>query len=252
MAMVLELFAEVAAAARPGKHVSRIRDLRLLRGVVFEENSPQVLRVQSDGSGDALDLKLETGPGRGIHYSCKVELGTTDSRANQAPGLELEGVVSLPLSIPEIYENWLFHGPSFAGIQRIDAVGRNGILAWLKPSVPSEFFTYKPHERWLVDPVLVDSALQLLIVWARQFLDATPLPSKLGACHVFGFPKSNSSVRCEVRVHHQPGTQTLRADLRFFDEENHMFVRLEDMEVTFSKSLNRLGGALATAGGSHK
>jgi hypothetical protein len=31
-----------------------------------------------------------------------------------------------------------------------------------------------------------------------------------------------------------------------------MFARLEDMEVTFSKALNRLGGAVATAGGTHK
>jgi NAD(P)-dependent dehydrogenase (short-subunit alcohol dehydrogenase family)/acyl carrier protein len=250
MAMVLELFAEVAAARNPGKHVLQIRDLRMLRGVVFDQDV-QTLRVQaSDAGNGVVDLKLETASGRGLHYSAKAEIDGSQPQSTMRPGLRIEGASTLSLSLPEIYESWLFHGPTFAGIERIEAIGENGIVAYLKPSRPSEMFSYKPREKWLVDPVVVDSGLQLLIVWARHFLDATPLPSKLGICHVFGSPVSDK-IRCEIKVHHQAGSNMLRSDLQFFDEANRMFARLEDMEVTFSKALNRLGGAVATAGGTH-
>jgi hypothetical protein len=67
MAMVLEMFAEVAAAANPGKHVGQIRDLKMLRGVVFDEHSPQILRIEASAPWAIVDLKLETGAGRGFH-----------------------------------------------------------------------------------------------------------------------------------------------------------------------------------------
>jgi NAD(P)-dependent dehydrogenase (short-subunit alcohol dehydrogenase family) len=251
MAMALELFAEAAAAKNPGKNVIQVRDLKTLRGIVFEPDAPQILRAWAfDGGEGVVDLKLESGSGRGFHYSAKAVVGEKQSAVNPPSDLKIENSDVLSLSLDEIYENWLFHGPSFAGIRRIEAIGKDGVLGWLKPSSPSEFFSYQPQSQWLIDPVLVDSALQLLIVWARQYLDATPLPSKLGVCHIFGAPRTDN-VRCEVLVTHQAGSQTLRSDLRFF-EDGRMFARLADMEVTFSKALNRLGGAVAAAGGTHK
>ena len=155
------------------------------------------------------------------------------------------------MSVPELYENWLFHGPAFAGIQEIEGLGQNGIIATLRLSNAADLFSYRPKDKWLIDPVVIDSGLQLIIVWARHYFDTTPLPSRLGACHVFGLPDSGS-VRCEVRIVHEAGSPTLMTDLKFFDANNRLFAWLEEMEATCSKALNRLSGSYLAARGTQK
>ncbi|MES1261779.1 MAG: polyketide synthase dehydratase domain-containing protein, partial [Acidobacteriota bacterium] len=92
---------------------------------------------------------------------------------------------------------------------------------------------------WLIDPVIIDSGLQLLILWARARLDQTPLPSSLGCYYpVLAMPRG--LVRCEARIHHTPGNPVLRADLRFFGESGQLLGWMEEMKVTCSRELNRL------------
>jgi hypothetical protein len=177
-----------------------------------------------------------------------VELQNAQAAAAVTPALTLVEPRPLPLSVEAAYESWLFHGPVFAGIDRVDGVGTNGIVATLKPSAPESFFSYRPSGTWVIDPVIVDSGLQLLILWARHHLDATPLPSRLGACRVWGAAGAGP-VRCDVEVVHKPGSATLVSQLRFFDARDQLFAELSQMEVTFSKALNRLAGVSAMAGG---
>jgi NAD(P)-dependent dehydrogenase (short-subunit alcohol dehydrogenase family)/acyl carrier protein len=250
MAMTLEFFAEAAAAMNPGKKVVKVGNLKVLRGVTFPEQKPKVFRIQGTPHHDAVDLKLMVGDGRDLHYTASAEI-LTAHRNVEAPALELVKPARLRMSVPELYENWLFHGPAFAGIEEIAGVGENGIVARLKLSNPGDLFNYRPKDKWLVDPVVIDSGLQLIIVWARHYFDTTPLPSRLGACHVFELPASGN-VRCEVKIDHQPGSPTLMTDLKFFDGNNRLFAWLEEMEATCSKALNRLSGSYLAARGTQK
>jgi hypothetical protein len=246
MAMVLELFAEVAAAANPDKRVREVRDLKLLRGVSFNGDKRKLLQVHAAGHDEIVSVRLETGDARReLHYTGKVVFGA--ARPATVADFRLAEPQRFPLSTEEAYEKWLFHGPLFAGIERVESIGENGILAFLRPSVPGNLLGYNPAEKWLIDPVVVDCGLQLLILWARHYLDMTPLPSRLGACRILG-PTPADGVRCEVHVVHQEGSLSLVAELRFFDRHDRLFAVMEDMEVTCSKALNRLSGAYAAAG----
>ena len=57
--------------------------------------------------------------------------------------------------------------------------------------------------RWLIDPVMFDSALQLFLLWARAQLDKTTLPSAFRAATAASRP-----VRREARVPH-PGARAV-------------------------------------------
>jgi acyl transferase domain-containing protein/NAD(P)H-dependent flavin oxidoreductase YrpB (nitropropane dioxygenase family) len=248
MAMALELFAEVAAVTNPGKQVAAVHDVKLLRGLPFHKGEPRQLRIKaanaSTQEGPRFSLRLETdAQATEVHYTAMVEL--RDGSATQSPRVEplvLKTPVAFPLSVPAAYATWLFHGPLFAGIARVDALGENGIIGELTPSRPAELFAYAPSGAWIVDPVIVDSALQLIILWSRHYLDSTPLPSRLGTCRTWA-PLGAGPVKCEVEIQLKPGSATLVNDIRFYDADGRLCVHMVGMELNVSKALNRLAGA---------
>ena len=78
----------------------------------------------------------------------------------------------------EIYRDILFHGPHFQAIERIEGISAHGLVAAVRsgPS-PAQWMTNPPRTDWLTDPLLVDAALQLGVLWSHRFLGAVALPS---------------------------------------------------------------------------
>ncbi|MCA1601958.1 MAG: SDR family NAD(P)-dependent oxidoreductase [Acidobacteria bacterium] len=249
MAMVLELLSEVVTTNWPHLHLATVRGLRALHGITFERGIAQTLRVKASVESRSeraveVNLEVESASERPqLHYAATIELRREPVGPIEFENLKLINDRSLPVSVAAAYEKWLFHGPRFAGIVEVDGIGENGVIARLSPSSPENFFTDARPGAWFIDPVVIDSGLQLLILWARAYLDMTPLPSQLGCYHRFG-PPSSTDLRCEVRVSHNAGSPIIHADLKFFDAGGRLLGWLEGMEVTCSKALNRLAGKM--------
>ena len=248
MAMVLEFVAEAAESGWPGLSVNRVREFQILRGITFEPDAGHTLRLRFQQTGapeDGVDLSLELsldGEKPALHYRGVVELRQAPEIAPIAP-LTLSEPQPLSLSLPDAYRTWLFHGPLFEGVVEVESLGNNGVTAILRTSNPSTFFRPAAAGSWTVDPALIDSGLQLVILWARTYRDETPLPSRLGCFHRIGPPPSDGLVRCEVEIQHHRGRPNMVTDLRFSDSRGRLFARLEDMQTACSKALNRLSGA---------
>jgi hypothetical protein len=223
--------------------VTAVRDLRVLRGISFERGS-QSARIVASAPKEMqgvvrVGMRAEIGEQHHLHDTADVELGPRlIVPAPNAP-LQLVNPRPLPISIAEAYDQWLFHGPLFAGIADVEALGDNGIIAALSSSTPKRCLAESPEGHWLIDPVMVDSALQLIILWARTYLDMTPLPARLTCYHRYAGPISGA-VRCEARVRHIAGTPVIHADFRFIDRAGKVVGWLEGLEGTCSKALNRL------------
>ena len=144
------------------------------------------------------------------------------------------------MSVDEVYEKWLFHGPLFAGIVEVEAIGEDGIIATLSPSSPQRCLAEANGSQWLIDPVMIDSGLQLLIIWSRTHLDQTPLPSRFGCYHHI-CTAAPGDLRCEIQIHPGARGPTFHSDLMFYDANEALIGWIEDMEATCSKALNRLG-----------
>lgn len=246
MAVMLELFAETAdALLRERGETSPIvvRDHRPLRGVMLSEG-PVTLRVSAERRGDSVALRAENVKTGVLHYSAAAGIAA-GSESLPAP-FAIDQPRELPISLAEAYDRWLFHGPIFEGITAVESLGENGICGRIQASLPSRCFSGEAGGKWLIDPVVIDSGLQLLILWARTCRDETPLPSVLSRCETFGLPIAGE-LRCEAKIDAAPGNPTFSADLSFYDERDRLVCRMTDMKVTCSKSLNRLGGAGAEA-----
>lgn len=243
MAMIQELFAEVAQLSRPELHVTAVRDLRVLRGMSFEKGSRQIRVIANPWNGTdgsvKVRLKADFGEQHQIHDTAEIELNAQFPAPPKYAPLQLINARPLPMSVADAYEQWLFHGPIFAGIVDVESLGENGVIAQLAPSTPMRCLAQSPTGDWLIDPVMVDSALQLIILWARVYIDMTPLPARLACYHRFAGPIRHP-VRCEATVQHTRGTPVILADFRFIDASGRLVGWLEGLEGTCSKALNRL------------
>jgi hypothetical protein len=245
MVVAMELMAEAASICRGGACAS-ISDFRVLQGITYPAFATRTLNIDvghaaqdSDGSVVSIASSAER---QTLHYRGIV---TCRRALDPPPRLERARLVDaapLALSVDQAYQQWLFHGPRFAGITGVDAVGDNGIVGRVRPCPPPELLGRDACGNWLIDPVAIDSGLQLVVLWARARLDETPLPSRLRSCrrYVDVLPPE---IVCEALVERVPRSATLVCDIRFFDAEHRLLVRLEGMEVTCSATLNRLSDA---------
>ncbi|HYI92560.1 MAG TPA: polyketide synthase dehydratase domain-containing protein, partial [Bryobacteraceae bacterium] len=156
---------------------------------------------------------------------------------------------SFSMSVRDLYRRWLFHGPLFEGIARVDLIGPSGITSALRVSTPQAWIKGVPSGRWLIDPLMFDSGLQLILLWGRAHWDMTTLPSGFQSLRRYAAPAA-SEVICELRI--RPGTQVPNSlsDLYFLDAHSRRLIAVvEGMQGTSSKSLNRIAGGHAVAAG---
>jgi hypothetical protein len=177
-----------------------------------------------------------------MHYRATIDLAGQLPEAPPLPAPPLTDAHAFSMSTAELYRRWLFHGPLFQGIQSVDLVAAGGVQASLVTSSPHGWIAGTPEGQWQIDPLMFDSALQLLVLWAREHWDMTALPSGFKRYRRFsGLPAAR--VRCEMRIRPETAGQTLHADIYFSDQDTgRVLCMLDDMQGTCSKALNRLAG----------
>ena len=183
LAVATELIAETVARGWPELKVVGVRELRVFQGIVLENGAEtvRVVATPQDGvSPGAARVGVEiigTGESNRVHYRAVVELAAEFPDPPVLKPKPLADGHAFSMDVAELYRRWLFHGPMFQGIAQVDAVGMSGITAMLTTSSPADWIAGAPHGRWLIDPLMFDSALQLVIVWAREHWDMVALPS---------------------------------------------------------------------------
>lgn len=248
-AVALELMAEAAAATAPHLPVSAIRDVRLLNGISVPD--PQMVRVvarQRDGAGAShamveVTIASMANPAR-VHYRAVVELGSVERSRSDVE--VLSGLGPFTMDAADVYRSYLFHGPTFQHIVSIDGFGPSGAISTIAPS-ESISCLLGATAPWVVDPVVVDCALQMQLVWTRRYWDVTLLPNALGSIRLFepfaSVPGTAPAIRHELRVRHESAAPICHADHAFYSDGGTLLATMSDMIGTGSRALNRVVGA---------
>ena len=248
-AFAMELMAEAGTATPSGLRVSAIRDVRVLRGVILDEASTdlQVLVQQpaaENGHGLLAAATIrQANKGSIESYRAKLEFESTSSSKGfeTLPALSGPGVGKPSFTVSDAYRDWLFHGPTFQAIESIEAMGPAGATAFLRPSNPIDYVGKAGS--WLFDPVLIDAAFQVQLIWGRSEWGITLLPLALTRFAVFSPPSSfGELVRCEMRIRPEAKAPIGNADFWFFDSDGKLVAQLTNIESGGSEDLNRLAG----------
>lgn len=199
-AYALELICEVAGELLAGAVVIGVEQLRLTTGIALADDRATV-RVVAERHGDHdVDVTISSteNPVR-QHYAARVWTGTQDGQRIDLPQPQaLVGLSSEP-AVRVAYEDLLFHGPKFQGIEELQ-LGRNGARAILRSVPPEALVSVTPGGSWLLDPLVLDCALQLQVIWARVNWDVTLLPTHLEGVDLLGTFTGVSQVRHEMRI----------------------------------------------------
>jgi hypothetical protein len=245
-AVAMELMAEAAVLASPGRELTGLREIRLLHGVTVDDHDGASVRIAATPrTPDELHVTIADAGSDRRHYSAVVELGQPD-REESAPA-PLDDLAPFPMGVEDAYRELLFHGPLFQGIAAIEGMDERGIATLLRPSQAGRCIAGASGLEWLLDPVLLDSALQAQVIWARLQWDVTLLPAEIGSYRRVRPVASAAGelVRHEVRVRSGSRPPMCHADHRFRAADGRLLATLDDVVGVGTQALNRLAAARA-------
>ncbi len=253
-AVAMELMAEAAVTADSGREFSGLRGIRLLDGVALENDEPVSVRIDAAPreGGDELEVLVSpTEPGR-AHYRATAQF--RERAESPDVGRPLDGhpepaglpqLAPFELAVEDAYRNLLFHGPLFQGIVAVEGMDARGASARLRASQPGQCVAGGDGKPWLIDPVLLDSALQMQVLWARLQWDVTLLPAEIGAYVLLAAVGEGEPVRHELRIRPESKPPLCHADHWFYGADGRPLALLQDVVGVGSQALNRLAGAPA-------
>ena len=259
LALIVEWMAHGAVHKNPGLRFHGFDDLRVLKGITLDAKETRATQVLTGKAGKAIK---KNGLG---HLSIPVEIRSTgaDGKRHHHARATIHLAANLPAasgarlntttnpyhrSSEEIYRDLLFHGPALQGIREVEGLSADAITARTGPtSEPSRWIAEPLRNAWLADPLALDVAFQLMIVWSREIHGAASLPTGAGRYRQFqdSFPAEGVSVVVKITGR---GDSWARADMEFVDREGGLIARLENYDCVVDASLseaftrNRLSG----------
>jgi len=247
MAMIVEWLSHGALHGNPGFRFHGFNDLRICKGVVFEQDTACTLHVMAGRAQKReslyfvpVELTGSASDGRSVlHARAEIVL------ASKLPE-GIRSIVDLPTtpyaqSNSAIYDRErLFHGPDLQGIEQVGGCSAKGISALVKAAPqPSTWVRQPLRNVWLTDPLVMDSAFQLMILWSFERFGSGSLPSFAGRYRQFQdtFPREGAQIVIRVTAEREHGAS---ADMEFLDRNSgKLIARLEDYECVIDASLQQ-------------
>jgi len=244
VAMIVEWLAHGALHDNPGLQFHGFNDLRICKGVVFDQGNPCDLsvmagRAEKHDSFYCVPVEL-TGSRNGIlHARAEIVLVTklpqeirSIVNPHSAPHVPYTG----PIYTPER----LFHGMLLQGIENIDDCSPTGITAMVKAAPKPENWIRQPlRNYWLTDPLVIDCAFQLMILWSFERSGCGSLPTFAGRYRQFQESFPPEGVRIQIKVTSERAHNAC-ADIEFLDRSSgKLIARLENYECVIDSSLQQ-------------
>ncbi len=224
-AWALAMLVQGACPADPGAPFE-VHEFRVQRGLLVTDG-PVAVQVRPE-------------PSRGERSWLLESAGTVHYRAHLAPaaGPPVPSVMSPAATrLPEATDAdhrlaaaCLFHGPDLFAVRELQALGAEGIRGRVRAPGGDP-----------LDPLALDGAFQLAIVWCRSVLGATMLPA--GFRRLVARPEvpesADAELACELRMTRQAGGLVVEATI-VLGPPDRPVLRIDGMEFGCSPALNRL------------
>ena len=253
-ALMVEWLAQAALHGNPGMVFHGLDNFKVLKGIVLEARQSVTVSLRTTPATPRNNLHVVPvrmtseagqGSGREIFHAQADVLLTTDN----LPAAPEPVVVDIPGGgFADAYAlGVLFHGAALHGIERVEGLAERGVAAILKAaSAPIKWMTHPLRGTWIADPLALDSAFQMMILWSNAHRGAPSLPSALARYRQFVsvFPKGG----CRAVIAVALGISTIAvATIQFFDRQGNLLASAEGCEFVMDAALrdafrlNRLG-----------
>ncbi len=252
-AFLAEWLGQAACHTNPGYQVTGFDDLRVLHGVKLEGSNAvdiSAFAARLDFSeADEVAVRAELRGPRGSQAQAPLAraailLAPMGGRAvptTPFPSPRIRGDYPYPQS--DWYSRLLFHGPAWQGIVAIDgysSLGSSepGIICRVGASPSPSAWMKSPHRsRWILDPLALDCAFQMMILYSQAQLGMPCLPSHVASFRQFHvFPADGC--RAVLRIRKCTQGQVL-GDIDFVTLQGLPIARMEGVESIADPALAR-------------
>jgi len=241
-ALIIEWLAHGAMHGNPGLTFHGFNQFKVLKGLVLEGDSAAQVTVsaappQSRDGLLAVPVQFTSRGSNGkstLHATAEILLADTLPAAPSiAPAVKRNGILS-----KSVYgDGRLFHGPDFQCIEALEVCNPANAAALVRSSpAPKTMIAQPLRPAWLADPLALDAAFQLMILWSTAQRSAPSLPCALRSFRQFAaFPKTGGS-RVVASIT-SAETPVAVADLQFFDRNGGLVALGEGYEFVVDANL---------------
>ncbi|NBR85596.1 MAG: SDR family NAD(P)-dependent oxidoreductase [Proteobacteria bacterium] len=241
-ALIIEWLAHGAMHSNPGLAFHGFNQFKVLKGLVLEGDSAAQVTVsaappQSRDGLLAVPVQFTSRGSNGkstLHATAEILLADTLPAAPSiAPAVKRNGILS-----KSVYgDGRLFHGPDFQCIEALEVCNPANAAALVRSSpAPKTMIAQPLRPAWLADPLALDAAFQLMILWSTAQRAAPSLPCALRSFRQFAaFPKTGGS-RVVASIT-SAETPVAVADLQFFDRNGGLVALGEGYEFVVDANL---------------
>lgn len=238
LTMSLEIIAEAAKALEPSCLVVGLRDIRAHRWIAFDDE-PQTLRVVAhrlDTNQSAVHVQLRNLT-EDRHSSEPLKSPVIEAMVllGDAYGTPPPSSIKSPMNgrasqwTPEaLYRDVMFHGPSWRGVTSIEKTGDDGITARITVLPWTSFFRQIADPQFVLDPVVLDAAGQIIGFWTMEHLSHAGLifPFQLEALDIYAPCHRTGEVLIGAASIELIGEQQVRSDIDVIDAAGRVWMRL--------------------------
>ena len=244
-AMTLEWLAHGALHGNPGLRFVGVDDFRVFKGVLVQSSESFEVRVCADAArrrGDDFVVTTELCSGgnngrRVLHARADIILASRQPDP-AAPNASADLPAS-ERSIEAIYSETLFHGPAMRGLVEVESCGDEGLVARCRAAPPPEDWMKEPvRNRWIADPLVLDSGLQAMIVWTSDRVGEASLPSRLTRYRQFVPTFPSDGARIVINVRDRTNGRVV-SDIDWVGADGLLLARLEGYESVVDSSLSK-------------
>ena len=239
-ALIAEWLAHGAMHNNPGLSFNGIDTLAIFKGVILESGKQADLQIVAGNPIETNGIHrvpVELRQGKLLHAGASIILGNESLPVPSASNPVILGTYSI--ADADLYQSdRLFHGKPLQGIEVITGYNDRGISARVHSAPnPSAWMKQPIRTGWLMDPLALDCAFQLMILWCFERTGTGSLPTRLGKYRQFrrSYPKDGVLINLLVE---SSGKHEAKASIEFVDMHGKLIARIEGYECVIDASLN--------------
>jgi len=253
LALITEWLAHGAMHANPGLNLHGIDHMRLFKGIALKDSRKRIALMSGtpERKDDMYQVQVELRDNTGkdphqIHSSATailVEKLPSPPAFTENGHFKKEGIPTI--STDEVYESILFHGPALRGLKEIVRISQEGMTAWIKSAPTPRAWMENPwRSRWIADPLVLDCAFQMAIIWCHEQLGVLSLPNYVAAYRQYctQFPLDGVAAILEVE---KATDRKMTGNFTFLNQNKEVVAQLKGFEALIDRGLHKAFGIKA-------
>jgi NAD(P)-dependent dehydrogenase (short-subunit alcohol dehydrogenase family)/acyl carrier protein len=244
LALMMEWFAHGALHPNPGLILHGLDEIRVLKGIRLEHEKHHIRlfadKLKKNGEFYEVAVELRGGKDTGqdlIHARARAIL--SDHLVPAPPYQFSKAMIAgaYTKNIQKVYDEILFHGIQLRGIRQIVSCSPRGMVAQISSAPePREWISSPFRDQWIADPLALDCAFQMAILWCFEEKEMLSLPSYATSYRQYcrRFPTEGITAVLEVN---EVTNHKMQGDFTFTDSKGEIVARLEGYQAISDASL---------------